>query len=148
MLLYSFKLGLKINNEHPPPLGHRNFAGCGSHCDCWDSSDVENDIFFIVIISAVSVALALRVHGDHYRLQVGGGGCLPTSSAPRTLKLTGFIDICYLSSYAKWFIFEINSSKIRVYGYLIILCSLNWKIKRRWSSNPCHQNCAPSEPAT
>ena len=73
-----------------------------------------------------------------------GGGGLPTSSAPRGLKLTGFIDICYLSSYVKWFIFEINSSKIRDFGDFnhFIWFKLKNKVVRRFPHekiyNPVH----------
>ena len=49
--------------------------------------------------------------------QMKGRGCLPCASAPRRLKLTGFMDIFPLSSYAKWLIFEINGSKIMVLGH-------------------------------
>ena len=48
----------------------------------------------------------------------GGGGVFICSSIPRRLKFTGFIDISHLSSYAKWLIFEINGSKITVFGHL------------------------------
>ena len=86
-----------------------------------------------------NIAFAVCVHGDHYCLQVykifyGGGGGLPPSSAPRRLKLTGSIDISHLSTCAKWLIFEMNSSKISVFGYFnhFMLFRLKNKVDERF----------------
>ena len=136
MLLYSFKLGLKINNEHPPPPSP---ALTLMVVILILTAEIEMmKIILISTISAASVAFALCVHGDHYCLQFwgdGGGGCLPTSSAPKGLKLTGFIDIYYLSSCAKWLIFEIHSSKMGIYGYFnhFMLFKLKNKVVERFS---------------